>query len=235
MNNMLILILFAVICFAVVALAAALFHKDALFTIAIGAVIGANVYNIGSFPIQVGKLVFGIDGVVYCVFLFCLLVMYIDYGKKSANLNLYTALFSIFFTALLSFFGNYFLNQGWSSSQIWATASYFFSIVATYVTVVLMFKLYDFMIKRKANKVVTFGLCILVANLVNSIIYFGLTFLTSGSLGENFIYSLLGSAITKFVTTIFYTILFVLYEKFWNKNKEANLNNTDNSNNENKK
>lgn len=209
--NLFLFCLFTVICFVIVGVATNLFHKDAIFTIAIGAVIGANVYNIGSYPITIGGLVFGIDGVVYCVFLFCLLTMFIYYGEKDMKTNLYTALFSIFFTALLSFFGGLFQNQTWQA-QIWSTMSFIFSIVATYATVVVMINFFKLLQRKKCNHYVAFGVCMLVGNLINSIIYFGLTFLISGGIGEAFVYSLLGSAITKFVSTLICVLLYYIYE-----------------------
>lgn len=38
--------------------------KDALYVLAIGGACGANIYNIGSYPIVCGNFVFGIDSII---------------------------------------------------------------------------------------------------------------------------------------------------------------------------
>ena len=220
MSNLLFFITFVIVCFGVVCVAISLFKKDAIFTLSIGAVIGANVYNIGSYPVEIGKLVFGMDGVVYTIFLFCLLIMLIDYGKKDMHLVLYTAMFSIFFTALLAFFGSYLQNGAITESQIWSTLSYIFSILGTYVAVICMMFLYQKLRSKNFNNTLAFIACLLIGNLINSIIYFGLTFVVTGSLGENFVYSLMGSFITKFLSTLICAVVYFVYEKYWNKQIE---------------
>lgn len=225
MYNFVMLITFIVVCFLVVGLSIACFKRDAIFTVAIGAVIGANVYNIGSFPIYVGKLVFGLDGVVYTIFLLCLLLMYIDYGKKSMKTLLYTAMFSIFFTALLAFFGSYFVNEGIKIEQIHSTLSYIYSILGTYVASIVMIKLYDRLKKLKTNKYLNIIVSLIVGNIINSAIYFGLIFTFTGNLGYDFLLTLLGSISMKIVSTGVCILLFYLYQKYWFKDTSENLGN----------
>ena len=97
-------LIFLVSIFFILGVALKIFPKDASFTIAIGAVIGANIYNSSAYPIEIGGLVFGIDSIVYTIFAFCLLFMYIFYGKKDMKVVLYTSMFSIFFTISFTIF-----------------------------------------------------------------------------------------------------------------------------------
>ena len=87
MSELLIYLIFAVMILAIVITAIILFHKDAIFTIAIGTVIGANIYNAFTYPINIGEFVFGFDSIIYSIFLFCMFVFLVDYGKKTMKVG----------------------------------------------------------------------------------------------------------------------------------------------------
>ena len=73
MSNIMVLILFTVLMFIIFVIARKMFGKNALFVIGIGSVIGANLYNANDFPIAIGNLVFGIDSIIYTLFVFSIL------------------------------------------------------------------------------------------------------------------------------------------------------------------
>lgn len=212
MNNILFFGIFTFLAFAIFFVGLKLFHKDAIFTIAIGTLIGSNIYNVNAFPIIIGKLQFGMDSIIYTIFIFCMLLMYVDYGKKACNLLLYTSIFSLFFTAFLAFMGNYAMS-GITADLVWDSLSYIYSIVATFFAVWLMILTFDFFIKKRVNWYITIFLALLVACIVNSLIYFGLTFLTVGSLGSSFLSALAGSYIGKLIATLF--CLFIFWSETW--------------------
>lgn len=219
MNSLLFLLVFVAGIFFILTLALKVFPKDASFTIAIGAVIGANIYNSTAYPIVVGDFVFGIDSIVYTIFAFCLLFMYINFGKRDMKVVLYTSMFSIFFTAFLFFMGN--LSQGGYSIDLMLNfLVYIVSIVATFLAVLAMAKVFDF-VQLKTNVYFAIFIGLLVASLVNSMIYFGFTYLLKGGLGEMFLPSLAGSYIGKFVASGLCILVFWL-TTLWNKNKKIN-------------
>lgn len=77
------LVLTVFVIFGALILANHFWGKDALFVIGIGSAIGASVYNIEDYGIQIGNVIFGIDSIVYTVFVFILLFCFINYGEKS--------------------------------------------------------------------------------------------------------------------------------------------------------
>lgn len=209
--------IFTILCFLIAALAIRFFPKDATFTIAIGAVIGANIYSALAYPINIFGLTFGIDSIVYTLFLFCLLLMHEIYGKKNMRVVLYTALFSIFFTAFLFFMGN--LSQsGFSSALMMNFLSYIFSIIATLCAAWVMIWLYDKFKTAGLNIYLNFLIVILLASLVNTMIYFGLSVLFTGLVVENFMALLAGSYIGKFVASMCCLAVFALH-RHWQKSR----------------
>ena len=217
MSPILFFSIFTILCFLIAAVAIRFFPKDATFTIAIGAVIGANIYSALAYPINIFGLTFGIDSIVYTLFLFCLLLMHESYGKKNMRVVLYTALFSIFFTAFLFFMGN--LSQGgFSSALMMNFLSYIFSIVATFCAAWVMIWFYDKFKTAGLNIYLNFLIVILLASLVNTVIYFGLSVLITGLVVENFVALMAGSYIGKFVASMCCLAVFALH-RHWQKSK----------------
>ena len=60
------------------------FRKDALYVLGIGAAVSANVYNVGTYGVMAGGIVWGVDAIIYTLFAFCIIVACKDYGKKTA-------------------------------------------------------------------------------------------------------------------------------------------------------
>ena len=217
MNSAIFLCVFIALVFVILAVALKIFPKDSSFTIAIGAVIGANIYSATAYPIFIGGLVFGIDSIVYTIFAFCLLFMYINYGKRDMKVVLYTSIFSIFFTAFLFFMGN--LSQsGYSTELLLNFVSYFASIVATFLAVLVMVKAFE-VVRTKTNVYVAVFLALIVVSLVNSLIYFGLSYILTGVVSEIFLISLAGSYIGKLVASVLCLAVLRL-TTVWNKNKK---------------
>lgn len=215
MSNILFFSIFIVVIFVLFFIALKIFNKNALYTVGIGSIIGANIYNIGSYPIVIGNFVFGLDSIIYTLFVFCVLLMYIDYGKDDMKSLLYTSLASIFFTALLAFAGTY-SQSGLSTGLIWSSLSYINSIIATFIAIWAMIFAYDWLKKRKVNIYFIMVIVLLIALILNTVIYFSLTSLYTGTLGSSFVSSLIGSSIGKVIASII--CLFILYVKSRSKN-----------------
>jgi len=221
MNNLLFYSIFTAVIFILFLVALKIFNKNALFTVGIGSIIGANIYNVGSYPIVIGNFVFGLDSIIYTLFVFCVLLMYIDYGKEAMKSLLYTSIASIFFTAILAFAGSY-SQSGLSSNLIWSSLSHLNSIIATFFAIWAMIFVYDWLRKKKFNWYLTIVAVLLVACIINSLIYFGLTFIYMGSLGSAFWNSLSASYIGKSIATIICLLIFyahTLWTKFYRKKK----------------
>ena len=232
MNSILFYFIFILLSFLILGVSIKIIPKEAMFTIAIGAVIGSNIYNSINYPIDILGLNFGIDSIVYTIFMFCLLLMYIDYGKKDFKALLYTSLFSILFTAFLYFMGT-FSQQGYSLSLLLSTLSYINSIIGTFLGAFAMIKVYDFLKKKNCNIYINIFLCMIVASLINSLIYFVLTFIINHSIIDSMLISLAGSYIGKLISSLLCLLIFFLHtfksKKTKEKIKQTNEENIENS------
>lgn len=189
------------------------FKKDALFVFAIGCIIASNIYNIGTYPLQVGSFTFGVDSVLYTVFVFCILLAYIDFGKKDAMTITYTAMASTTLTAIINFIALWATSGVIGENITWSLISYIFSVIGTYIAIVIMIKC----IEKLKNNYLKIFVGILVASIINSIVYFGLIALATLSIETNFLGNLLGSYLGKFMTLLFtfiaYSIICTLKKK----------------------
>lgn len=200
-------VIFTLVLFSIFVFSRYKWGKDALFVVGIGCLIASNIYNVGSYPLVMFGLTFGIDSVIYTLGIFCILVMFIDYDKSSYRSLLYSGVGSILLTAFFAFVGNS-LAFGFSDSLYWTALSYVFSVIGTLLAVWTMIWLYGKLVARGWNVYVVIAVCLLIASLINSAIYFGLNFIVTASLGENFLLTLAGSYIGKTFTIVFCLLAF---------------------------
>ena len=139
--------------------------------------------------------------------------MLIYYGKSSFNSILYSSVGSIFISAFLAFVGNYSQN-GISSDLIWNALSYVFSVVATLLAVWIMVFIFKKFQNLGMNIYLNLLIVLLIASVVNSLIYFGLTFIVLGTLGKTFLLSLAGSYIGKTITIAFCLLAYFITTKW---------------------
>ncbi|MDD2227633.1 MAG: hypothetical protein PHH71_03560 [Clostridia bacterium] len=182
----------------------------------IGCVIGANLYNANDFPIQVGNLVFGIDSIVYTVFVFSILLAYIDYGNKLMKEVLYCSAGSILLTALLALSGNFF-QVGLTDSVLLNFFYYFFSLIGTLAAIYLMIYVYK-KLENKINIYLNIAIALVIASIINSAVYFGLSFIMVGGLGGAFLQTLVGSYIGKTISLCFCLVAFYILNLIKQKN-----------------
>ncbi len=206
------LVLTAFFVFGALILSNKFFGKDAIFVIGIGSAIASNVYNVGNYPINIANFIFGIDSVVYTVFIFCIFICYAFYGKKDALTLLFSALGSLFLTALLQFIASW-ATLGFGEQIVWGFASYIISIIATLIAVYLSLKTFILLENKNINIYLNLIITIILASLINSIIYFGVVSLING-FSENFIGMLIGSYIGKFMCTFLSLLVFFLCQKY---------------------
>ena len=86
------------------------FRKDALYVLGIGAAVSSNVYNVNAYSIDAGWLIFGLDAVIYILFVFCVMVACKDYGKKVAKAIMFSSMAGIMLTATFDFFAKWATN-----------------------------------------------------------------------------------------------------------------------------
>ncbi len=183
------------------------FRKDALYVLGIGAAVSSNVYNVNAYSIDAGWLIFGLDAVIYILFVFCVMVACKDYGKKVAKAIMFSSMAGIMLTATFDFFAKW-ATIGIAKDVIWGFVSYAVSTFAIYVSLILGIWLYEKMRYKVAN-FLNMGLSIFVSSAINSAIYFGIMYIIGADMFGNFFGTLVGSIIGKIGTLI---ILLCAYE-----------------------
>lgn len=220
--DFLFLVLTAVLVFAILIVSNRFWGKDALFVVGIGCAIGSNIYNVGDYGIVIGNLVFGIDSVIYTVFVFVVLLCLKNYDEKSAFTLLYSAMGSIMLSALLVFIASW-ASAGFASNLIWGFVSYLISVIATFVALFTTIKLFKYFESKNLNVYLNFLINVLIASFINSLIYFGAVAIISG-FEENFLGQLGASYIGKLMSTAFSLLTYFICTKLPYKKIDENDN-----------
>ncbi len=185
------------------------FRKDSLYVLGIGAAVSSNVYNVGSYGITEAGIVWGIDAIIYALFAFCIIVACKDYDRKSAMAITYSSIGGIMLTAFFDFMAKW-MHDGFAVDLVWGFVSYAVSAVATYIGVLVALLLYD-KLRGRAFDWLNMGLCMLVLEIINSFIYFGVMALIGG-LENNFGIALAGSYIVKVAGLVFFVAIYYIFD-----------------------
>ncbi len=220
--DFLFLVLTAVLVFAILIVSNRFWGKDALFVVGIGCAIGSNIYNVGDYGIVIGNLVFGIDSVIYTVFVFVVLLCLKNYDEKSAFTLLYSAMGSIMLSALLMFIASW-ASAGFASNLIWGFVSYLISVIATFAALFTTIKLFKYFEGKNLNVYLNFLINVLIASFINSLIYFGAVAIISG-FEENFLGQLGASYLGKLMSTAFSLLTYFICTKLPYKKIDENDN-----------
>jgi len=99
--NFVLFIIFSLTVFLISLVGYKNFRSTTLYALAIGGVVNANFFHSVNYPINCFGLPFGIDSVIYTLFIFCVVVMYIKEGKKEAYTLAISSIIAIMFSALM--------------------------------------------------------------------------------------------------------------------------------------
>lgn len=188
----LIFVLFSVAIFLSVLIGGKKYRTTTLYALSIGGVVNANFFHAGNYPINIFGLSFGIDSIIYTLFVFCIILMFFLNGKKDAYVLLVSSVVAIIFSALMQLVSSL-LSTG-SSTIVWTTffgfmVSAFASLVAIWIMLIILDKL-----KNKNCYFLTI-IGILIATIINSGIYYPLSLLINGvpnNIGALLLSSLIG-------------------------------------------
>ncbi len=189
------------------------YQHTTLYALAIGGVVNANYFNGISTPIECFGLPFGIDSMIYTLFVFCVMVVLLQDGKKSAYLITVSSIIAIVFSAVMELIAKLFTYG--SSVEIWCSfltfmISAFASIVAVFITIEIIHR-----VKKNHSPYLCMTLGIGLVTLLDSVIYYPLVSLVSYT--ENLwlcaMASLMGKAIALIYSLITLKLLFMLKSK----------------------
>lgn len=193
-----------------------------LFAIAIGFAVNANIYNSATNPVYLGDIIFAIDSILYMGFTFTVLICAKDYSIKQAIVLTTSTIIAIIISAGIELFAQI-SSDGYQKEFLQTFFSYLFSALGTALGISLMLFIFS-KLKDKINVYLLFVICAIIANLINSSIYYIFSFIIYGRT-ENIGYILLGSFIGKAFAIILGIISYYINCHWWIPNDLKNKEN----------
>lgn len=192
------------------------YRSTTFYALAIGGVVNANFFHAGNYPIICFNLPFGIDSIIYTLFIFCVIFMCIKENKKSAYLLSISSIVAIIFSALMQLVSSL-LSYG-NTLDIWKPfLTFMASSLASIITVIIIIEFLD-KIKDKLNSYLLMIIGIVIASIINTAIYYPFNALING-IPSNLSSLLIASFIGKFIALL--SSLFALFIIHKHENKQA--------------
>lgn len=149
------------------------FRITTLYALAIGGAVNANFYHAYSYPVVILGLPFGVDSIIYTLFVFCILVMLLKDGKKAAYNLAISSLVAIVISAIIDLI-SHLLSNGYSTEIIYTFLRFIFSVIASLVALAVVIELIT-KLRKKMNNYLLLIIGIFVASIINTAIYFPLS------------------------------------------------------------
>ena len=176
--NLLYFVLFGLFIFLCVVLGGRKYRSTALYALAIGGVCNANFFHPGTFPIDIFGLTFGIDSIIYSLFIFCVIVMYFIKGKGQAYLLTVSSLIAVLLCALFQFVSDC-LSNGYTTQTLISFLSFIISVVSTSLVVIIMLESIYRINKKITNKYLLLLIGMSIAAVINTTLYYSITTLAN--------------------------------------------------------
>jgi len=193
--NFVLFIIFSLTVFLISLVGYKNFRSTTLYALAIGGVVNANFFHSVNYPINCFGLPFGIDSVIYTLFIFCVVVMYIKEGKKEAYTLAISSIIAIMFSALMQLIAQL-LSKG-STLIVWKSfLTFFASCLASVVAIIVMLEIFSRLLTKNSYLFLCFG--VFVANVINSLIYYPFNLIINdvpANLGKIVLASIIGKVI----------------------------------------
>lgn len=212
-----ILIIFAFLAFAFLAFARKWHDYAMLFTIAIGCAVNANILNSMSAPVEAWGMIFSIDSILYTMFMFTVLICARDYDIRRAKILTSSAIAAILVSAVIEFFAKW-SSIGYSTDLFISFFGYFASCLGTFAGVWTMLWVFKKMQNKNRNINLIFLVCVIVASVINSTIYYLGYTLVSGRIA-NIWQMLAGSYIGKILCIMLGQLAYFVNTHYWIPNK----------------
>lgn len=217
--NLLLFIIFGLLIFLSSLIGGKKYRSTALYALAIGGVVNANFFHAGNYPIDCFGLPFGIDSIIYTLFIYCVIVMFIQNGKKDAYILAFSSIIAILFSALMELIANI-LSNGFIVEFLISFLNFLISSIASLIAIYTMIELLH-LLKNKVNQYLLLLIGIIIATVINTIIYYPLITLINGT-PNNILILTITSIIGKSIATlyaIFSLWLLNNYDKKYNSKK----------------
>lgn len=171
--NLVYFTLFALLLFMSVLLGGKKFRSSALYALAIGGCVNANFFNAKTYPIDIFGLTFGIDSILYTLFIFCVIVLLLDQGKKQAYILSFSSIIATMLCAIFQLVSSL-LSKGYSNNVWIPFFDFAISSISSVIVVIIIIELLSFFKKRNIvnNQYLLLLIGGLIATLINSPTYY---------------------------------------------------------------
>lgn len=214
------LIITAIIAFAFIAFIRKWHDYALLFTIAIGFAINANIFNSFTTPVECGPIIFSIDSILYTGFMFAVMFCAKEYGTRKAKILTSSTIAAILLSAVIEFFAKL-SSFGFDIVLLTNFCSYIFSSIGTFAGIWFALFIFEKFQSKNKNVYINFTICVLIASVINSAIYYGFNMLISGTIA-NLGWILLGSYIGKFACILLGLAVYWINTHIWIPNDLLN-------------
>ena len=219
--NLLWFILFAIIIFLATLIGYKKYFSTCLYALAIGGVVNSNFFTSLSHGIDIFGYEFGIDSIIYTLFIFCVILMFLRFDKKQAYILSISSCIAIALSGLLEFLANV-LSGNYSSEVLYKFIAFIFSSLASIIAIILMIDILSKLKKKNLirNEYLLTIIGIFIATVVNSTLYYQLAgfILYNHSLAEiseHIITSIIGKSIALLAALFSLFIIRVVDKRFF--------------------
>ena len=178
--NIIFIILISIVCFLAILIGGKKYRTTTLYALAIGGAVNSNFFHSQAYPINCFGLSFGIDSVIYALFIFCIIVMFLQYGKSQAYTLLISSVVAIAISATFQLLAEL-LSNG-STHECWLEFSDFIiSAITTLIITSLMIEIISKLKEKGMNSYFIIAIGSLFSIIINTVIYYGILTLLKGS------------------------------------------------------
>lgn len=218
--NLLYLSIFGLLLYSAVLIGGKKFRTTCLYALAIGGAVNANYFHAGNYPIDVLGYSFGIDSIIYNLFVFCVIIMLFQYGKKQAYTLSFSSIIAVMFAALYQFLADIFSN-GYNLQAWRGFIDFTCSSIASVIVVFALIETIELLRNKTKlkNQYILLVVGMLIGTMINTPIYYTFQSLVNGRI-ENITELVITSYLGKAMTIIFALIgLYFLnaYDKKFHK------------------
>ena len=198
--NLLYLTIFGLLIFLSLLIGGKKFRVTALYALAIGGAVNANFFHAENYPIDIFGLSFGIDSIIYSLFIFCIIVTLFQYGKKDAYTLAASSIIAIMLSAIFELISKL-LSSGYNN-DIWNNfIDFICSSITSIIVIVVIIEILSLLSNKTKlkNQYILLIIGMIIAIVINTPIYYTFESLVHGrpdNIGELVSTSFLGKLLS---------------------------------------
>lgn len=174
------LLIFSFLLFLLTIIGFKKYKVTTLYALAIGGIVNANFFQAFKYPIECFRLPFGIDSIIYVLFIFCAFLMFYKSNKKDAYFLSLSSVLAIIISATFQFLADLFAT-GYSLDVLKVYLTFLSSALASSIMVIIVFECGN-KIKDKINKYIFMLIFLLTAFIIYNAINIPLYILINGNI-----------------------------------------------------